>query len=114
MVLLGLALVPTWAQPVSIEELLTKAAREGTVRVIVELRVEATPPAGREAIEWTQALVLQELAGSGHRVLRRFATIPFMALEVAPDALSRLAASPHVASIREDMLLRPQGGSTTP
>ena len=53
--------------------------------------------------------MLQELTGTGHRVLRRFTTIPFMAIEAAPDALRRLAASPHVAGLREDMVLRPQG-----
>jgi hypothetical protein len=58
-------------------------------------------------------LVIQELTGTGHRVLRRFPTIPFVAIEAAPEALHRLAAPPHVAGLREDVMLRPQGGSTT-
>jgi hypothetical protein len=31
-------------------------------------------------------LVIQELTGTGHRVLRRFPTIPFVAIEAAPEA----------------------------
>jgi hypothetical protein len=97
----------------STEELIAKAAREGPLRVIVELRADSGPPS-RESIAAAQDLVLQELAGTSHRVIRRFTTIPFLALEASVDALRRLAASPRVAGVREDQVLRPPRAPATP
>lgn len=104
------------AQPASpgFDELLDKAARQGSVRVIVELRVDEPAPVSAEAIGRAQDLVLRDLAGADHRVLRRFSTIPFLGLEVSPEALRRLAASAVVVGIREDRILRPQGGTGSP
>jgi hypothetical protein len=94
--------------PPTYDELLAKAARQGTLRVIVEVLPDGPPPPTREAIAQAQDRVLQELAGTDHRVIRRFATIPFLGLQVSPDALRRLTGSLFVAGIREDMVLRPQ------
>jgi hypothetical protein len=100
--------------PPTYDELLAKAARQGSLRVIVEVVPDGPAPPTREAIAQAQDRVLQELAGTDHRVLRRFATIPFLGLAVSADALRRLAGSLFVASIREDMVLRPQGFPATP
>ncbi|MCI0549250.1 MAG: hypothetical protein L0027_18445, partial [Candidatus Rokubacteria bacterium] len=91
-----------------------KATRQGTLRVIVEVVPEGSAPYTREAIAQAQDLVLQELRGTTHRVLRRYATIPFLGLAVSADALGRLAGSLFVAGIREDMVLRPQRSPSSP
>ena len=66
--------------PPTYDELLAKAARQGSLRVIVEVLPDGPAPPTREAIAQAQDRVLQELAGTDHRVLRRFATIPFLGL----------------------------------
>ena len=99
--------------PTTIEELVAKAARQGTLRVIVEVKIDPPGPPSREAIAEAQDHVLQELAGTSHRVLRRFTTVPFMGMETSADALRRLGASAHVAGIRQDMVLKPSGGEAT-
>jgi hypothetical protein len=102
------------AVPPAIDDLIAKAARHGTIRVVVEVRAEAPGPPTPDAIARAQDLVLQELAGTDHRVLRRFTTIPFLGLAVSADALRRLAGSPLVSGIREDRILRPQGSTGSP
>src|SRR5215510_7745154 len=82
------------------DALASKAARQGPVRVIAGLAVAFTPegqlprPAGvaaqRAAIAVAQGRMLSRLAGSPHRVTRRFASIPFLALEVSAAALAAL------------------------
>ncbi len=74
--------------PAPYDELLAKAARQGSLRVIVEVRPDGPAPPTREAIAQAQA--------------------------VSADALRRLAGSLFVASIREDMVLRPQGTPASP
>ncbi len=41
-----------------------------------------------------------------------FAGAAFLALEVSPEALRLLAASPTVLRIQADRVVRPQGGTT--
>jgi hypothetical protein len=96
------------AGPPSLDDLIAKAARQGSIRVIVEVRPEAGGPPSPEAIAQAQDLVLQELTGTDHRVLRRYRTVPFLSLTVSTDALRRLAGSLFVSGIREDTVLRPQ------
>jgi hypothetical protein len=105
---------PAQALTPAVEELIETAERQGALRVIVELKVDASGPPGRQAIADAQDRVLAELSGTTHRVLRRFTTVPFVALEVSADALRRLAGSPLVAGIREDRILRPQEKPGTP
>jgi subtilisin family serine protease len=111
--LLGIGVATATAGVVP-EALYDKAAREGSVRVIVQLRVTTTlegklqsaaaVASQRQDIAAMRGAALAELAGTSHRTVREFATIPFVALEVAPDALSTLEASPNVVGVEEDRL----------
>jgi hypothetical protein len=92
----------------AIGDLVAKATRRGTLRVIVDLKIDPLGPPSRDGIARLQDQVLQELAGTDHRVLRRSTTAPFMGMETPADALRHLAASTHVVGVREDMVLRPQ------
>ena len=95
-----------------------KAYDEGTVRVIVQLRVSALPEgelssaeavaSQRRAIASAQSAVLTELAGTSYRVIRTFETIPFLALDVSPGALQALERSALVVGMEEDRLESPQ------
>ena len=102
------------APPSGLDDLIDKATRQGALRVIVEVLPEGPAPHSREAIAKAQDLVIQELGGTTHRILRRYTTIPFMGLAVSADALRRLGGSLYVGSIREDTLLRPQGSPASP
>jgi hypothetical protein len=120
-VLLGIALLAEAgtaaaqaAVPSTIDDLIAKATGQGSLRVIVEVKIDAPGPPTPETIAQAQDRVLQELGGTRHRVLRRFTTLPFLGLEVTADALTRLGASAHVAGVREDMVLKPQGSGGTP
>jgi subtilisin family serine protease len=96
------------------EALYDKAASEGSVRVIVQLQVSTFPEGElesvdavafqRQGIAAARAPVLADLAGTSYRTVREFETIPFVALEVAPDAIAALDASLNVAGIEEDRL----------
>ena len=87
-------------------ELLKRAEAEGSVRVVVELNV------GRQGIRAAQDELLRDLAGTRHRVTRRYEQIPFLALEASPEALQVLDTSPVVARVQEDRLLLPQEEKT--
>jgi subtilisin family serine protease len=99
-----------------VQDLLSKAQSEGSVRVIVGL--EAALPEGsfvpegelsrsqaadqRDAIGTAQSQLLAELGGSGVQRLREYKTIPYMALELSPEALEKVRDSRRVTSIMED------------
>ncbi len=95
-----------------------KAHDEGAVRVLVQLRVSTLPEgklssadavaSQRRAIASAQSAVLAELAGTSYRVIRTFETIPFLALDVSPDALQALEGSALVVGVEEDRLDSPQ------
>lgn len=91
-----------------------KASSGGPVRLIVQLLATAVPEgelksldavtAQRQRISVTRSAVMDELAGTDYRVVREFEAIPFVALEVGPDAISALKASPRVLAVEEDRL----------
>jgi subtilisin family serine protease len=95
-----------------------RTARDGVARVIVELKLPAPHvPEGRLAAaaiasqrarsEERSAAVLARLPRGTHRVVRRFKTIPYIALEVSPAALEALARSDDaVVRVVEDELVR--------
>jgi subtilisin len=100
-----------------------RAQTEGTARVIVQLNVPTQPDgqlvaaaaqAQRAAIAATQNRATNGLAGTTFRLMRQFETIPFVALEVAPDALAALAQSPDVAAVFEDRLSFPSLPQSVP
>ena len=119
---LGLALLgafalvasaPLWARLPSVDsassvvvpEVRERALREGRIRVIAELRLPTGPhvPEGllsgaalnlqRSDIANVRAQVLSRLAGRSPTVLRQYSSVPLVALEVGPDALTELDAS---------------------
>src|SRR5712691_4492504 len=79
--------------------------RQGRVRVIAELRLPggshvpegqltaAAQSVQRRDIAGAQLQILARLAGRNHRVLQQYSTVPFVALDVAPDALTELETS---------------------
>jgi len=81
-----------------------RARQEGQVRVVVQLRLAAdavpegtlSPPqvaAQRRDIARVQSEVIKRLRRTGHRVVRRYRTMPYLAVEAKADALAELQAS---------------------
>jgi subtilisin family serine protease len=98
-------------------------AADGPVRVIVGLRVpwnaegRLAPAALEEqrvAIDAAQQALLAELGTTRATVIHSFASIPYQALEVTPAALAQLQSSALVASVEEDVLLRPDLAESVP
>jgi hypothetical protein len=89
-------------------EVINQAAADGTVLVLVGLKVpwqmesmltKETLRAQREAIFLVQSQLLAELAGRKFKVVRRFEQVPGIALEVGADALAELAHSETVTNV---------------
>jgi subtilisin family serine protease len=98
-------------------------AKRGRVRVIVGLwgghRAEgelhgSARAAQRAAIAADQSRLLRDLAGSGHRLNRRFRSIPYLALDVPPAALARLESHALVRSVQEDVAEAPSLAQSAP
>lgn len=94
-----------------------RATAEGPVRVLVELRVpravggtgEPLPP-DTEAIAEAQRAVLSRLPSSHFTVVRRFDSVPFLALVIDAAALTALEnMGGLVTRIRVDQTLGPAG-----
>ncbi len=94
-----------------LSQLLRKAEREGSVRVIVRLRTDFVPEGRldrpevadqRDEIQGARAGLRADLRGTAHQVVREFETVPFIALEASPRALGAAQRSPRVADITED------------
>jgi hypothetical protein len=84
---------------------------EGRARVLVELRVDdPAHPGGRDhAIARAQDAVLARLPVSHASVVRRYASIPMLALEIDATALRALGAMTDVVvRVRADSTARPQ------
>src|SRR5207302_6088110 len=101
---------------------------EGQARVIVELRLpagafvpegdlptRAAVAAQRRDIARVGSQVLSRLLSQSHRVVHQFETVPYVALEVGPDALAELAAaSVQVRRVVEDALFEPMLPTSVP
>jgi subtilisin len=96
-------------------EALSRARAQGTVRIILELNVPAAPQGlsgaaraawQRSSIATTQAAVLGRLARPG-RGVKRFAFVPYLAMEVDEADLRALASQPEVQGIHVDRLSAP-------
>jgi len=85
-----------------------RVARDGRVMVVVELTESVLPegwiPEGearrqRQRVIAAQIEAIYGLAGSDAGAARPYPVIPFMAIEVGPNALSALETSPFVRSV---------------
>ena len=104
--------------PAAMARLRDKVQREGDARVIVELRLPGGVPLPEGVLGGPAAVTVQrnDIAGAGgrvlgrltrvpHRVVHRYLTVPFLALEVGPAALAELeAAGADVVRVVEDRL----------
>jgi hypothetical protein len=86
---------------VDVESGVFDALASGRARVVLELRLanefhpegtlsEDAVDAQRQAIFAAQQSILTELAGTDARLLRRPSSVPFLTLEVGPDAFAKL------------------------
>jgi subtilisin len=131
--LAGLAQGPGQGQgsekpPVVPRDLHERAGRNGRVRVVVELRLHtgvhvpeprlgdaAAVRAQRQAIAAASSRVLARLTDLAPRVLRQYRTVPYIALELSPGALSQLEqAESDVIRVFEDAILRPSLAASVP
>jgi subtilisin family serine protease len=95
-----------------IGDLLQRATERGTVRVIARLDVPATPKslAGSDdgaritAIRSARTALERDLGGTAWRTAQEFSSIPYVALEVSPEALTAMTFSGQVLDIEEDRL----------
>src|SRR5918995_2562521 len=103
--------------------LLAKAQKEGSVPVIVGLRTDFTPEGQlnraqvddqRGAIESAGAGLRAELAGTGYQTLREYETVPYIALELTPEALRAVQHSPQATTIHEDVAVPPDLTESAP
>jgi hypothetical protein len=97
------------SEPLMIDPEVRAAVARGTVRVIVELRLPdpSAADAGvrstrEQAIATAREAVLSRLAGTLHRLVRQYTTIPLLALEIGADALLALETM-------GDLVVRVQG-----
>jgi subtilisin family serine protease len=109
---------------------LPAAAQDGRSRVIVELRLASGPhvPEGRgaspaaidaqrRAIADAGARVLARLQGGGPRLLHRYQTVPYLALEVSASdlqALNSAGAAQDIVRVMDDAILRPVLAQSVP
>jgi subtilisin family serine protease len=103
-----------------------RAARDGRVRVIVELKLPSplVPERRgngqaigrqRQAITAGVAQVLGRLPRGSHRDLHQFQSVPYLALEVTPAGLDALAAlGSDVVRVFEDKLVKPTDADSVP
>ena len=97
----------------------------GRSRVIVQFRL-ASPyipearlaavaaAAQRRGIDIARARTLAGLNPAGHRLIRRYATLPLMAIDADAAAIAALRRSPDVAAIVADEILRPVLSQSVP
>jgi len=96
-----------------IGELLDRAHARGSVRVIARLDVPAVPKtlsgsaheeARLTAIRASRAALARDLGSTRWSMEREFSAIPYVALDLSPEALTALTLSGAVLSVEEDRL----------
>ncbi len=109
------------AAPIA-DEARATAERDGRARVIVRLAAPA-PSAGetraardlrRRAIAAAAAGALARIGGGAQGGLRRYATLPLLALEASPRELAELAEAPEVIAIEADRRNQPSLADSIP
>lgn len=120
------ASLPAVAQNADISaELRERVRAEGRVRAIVELRTgraqraegrlsRAGAAEQRRRIRDVGERVANRLQARDNRVLRRFETVPFVAVEVDAATLDALGLDGDVAAVVEDPLLEPSLAESVP
>lgn len=109
----------------TLDRLRQKASAEGTARLIVGVRVGFAPEglltAGettlqRDEIGRAQSALVDRVPSlrSAPGRTKRFAAIPFMAVEADPDELEQLANLPEISSLEEDLLAQPVLAESVP
>ena len=88
-------------------ELRARAARDGAVRVIVTLAIAGAQPPAEDVIREAQDRLIGELKGTRYADLRRYQSVPQLAVTAGPDALEVLFASPLVAAVQPDSVAKP-------
>jgi len=100
------------------QALLAKAHSQGSVRVIVRLRLDTWAPEGqlpnqqaitaqRDAIAQLQTRLLYSLASVSVTDVKRFTFVPQIAMEVDAAGMQVLLSHPDVMSIEEDVAIPP-------
>jgi len=118
--LLGMIVAPVSlaaAQPAAVSsQVAADVAASGEARVIVYLDTAFAPEgelsetarsSQRQRIAGAQLALADALDGSDAEMVRFYETLPFAALRVGPDALSRLEGLPGVVWVAPDSLYRP-------
>ena len=110
------------------DRLRARAEREGRVRVLVELKLASGRHVPEGQLRSTAAIAAQrrEILGAGgrmasrlgtadRRIVYRYQTVPYVALEVSPAALAALeAASSDIVRVLEDEIVRPVLAQSVP
>jgi subtilisin len=108
------------------EDLRVRAERGGRVRVLVELRLTDGHVAegllgGRDAVAAQRGeiaaagdRVASALASTDRRIVHRYQTVPFVAMDVGPGALAALESAPDVIRVVEDEILLPVLAQSVP
>ena len=109
------ALAARDARAGDVAQLLDRATERGTVRVLARLDVPETSKtlagvdagaARLTAIRSARAALARDLEGTAYSTEREFSTIPYVALDLSPAALTALTFSGHVLAVEEDRLER--------
>ncbi len=116
--------LPTEPDPPAYADLLAKARREGTVKIIVRLNVGFNPQITDGQTLSAQSVNVQNVRGQLHSRLSGVRAtfhadannwvVPYTAMEVDETGLRLLIASPQVISIEEDIPVQPTMNSTIP
>lgn len=94
------------------DNLISKANKYGTVRVIIGLRTNFIPEgrlatglvqSQRTAIAKTQNVILSKLSTYKPTAITQFQTIPYFAAKLNARALTALQSDPNIISIQEDI-----------
>jgi len=98
----------------SLTAMLASVETEGSVRVIVGLRAAFQPEGllrGLAEVQTQQAAIadaqdglLSRMSGFGATAVKKYASIPFLAMEVNAAGLQFLLAAPEVTTIQEDVM----------
>ena len=107
-------------------DLRDRAARDGRVRVLVELNVPGHIPDGRlpnilarlgqrQRVGAVQSRVLSRLSGASRRLVHRYETLPYIALDVDASALTSLDNDANdVVQVLDDTIVRPVLAESAP